>query len=158
MNTIALFGHREILNSTKIQERLMRCLIKHKGFSKILIGCHGDFDNIALSTCLNYKRDVDSNIEIDVVLTSLSFLNKNEFGFSKADYYNEKGCKTIFYDLEKTHYKNRIVFTNKKMVEDSDLIVCYVNFKSYSSGAKIAVNYAIKNKKPIINLFQDDKI
>ena len=59
----------------------------------------------------------------------------------------------MFYNIEEQHYKNRIIFTNKKMVDNSDLIICYFNMNSYKSGAKNTVKYALKQGKNIINLF-----
>lgn len=154
MKTIAFFGHRRLFDNSATQKRLIETLqeVVPQGFSRLLIGCHGEFDKLVLSTCLNHKNTIDNHIKINVVLTSLSFLNKDEYGFSKADIYN-KNCETIFYDIEETHFKNRITFSNKKMVDESDLIICYVDMKAYRSGAKTAVNYALKQSKKVINLF-----
>lgn len=156
MKTIAFFGHSRINNETEIKEKLVSTLntiISNEKFVKLLIGCHGDFDKIALSSCLNYANNTNTNVSISVILTSLSFLKKDEYGYSKADMYKKKNCETLFYNIEETYYKNRITYSNKKMVDDSNLIICYVNMKSYKSGAKTAVNYAIKQKKQIVNLF-----
>ena len=155
MKTIAFFGHRQIYDLHAVQEKVIKTLkdIIPQGGANLLIGCHGDFDNIVLSACLDYKKNINHDIKIIIVLTSFSFLKKDEYGFSRADFYKEKGCETIFYDIENVHYKNRISVSNKRMTEDSDLIVCFVDTKSYKSGAKRAVGYAIKQNKKIINLF-----
>ena len=157
MKTIAFFGHRRIFNKATIKTRLIEVFkeIIPQGFTRILIGSHGDFDKLALSTSLEYKKHFDKNIEINVVLTSLSFLTKDQYGYGKLDFYKEKGCETIFYDIEEVYYKNRIIFSNKKMIDESDLIICFVDMKSYNSGAKTAINYAIKENKKIINLFYE---
>ena len=42
------------------------------------------------------------------------------------------------------------------MVDDSDVVIAYVNFKEYRSGAKRAVNYAKKQKKTVINLYREE--
>ena len=39
------------------------------------------------------------------------------------------------------------------MIDDSDLIICYVDMMKSESGAKKTVKYAIKRGKLIINLF-----
>lgn len=155
MKTIAFFGHRQIIDKTLIQEKIMKILLELgvKEKLNVLIGCHGCFDKIALSTCLKYKKESD-NIKINIVLTSITFLCKDKFGESKADFYENKGCRTLFYDIENVYYKNRITYSNKKMVDESDLIICYANMKNYKSGAKTAVNYAKKQNKKIINLFE----
>ena len=161
MKSIAFFGHRQIFNESLIREKFFETLkyIIPQGFSRLLIGCHGDFDKLALSTCLRYKKNIDPNIQINVVLTSFSFLKKDDFGYSRVDFYKDKHCETIFYDIEEVHFKNRISFSNKKMVDNCDLIICYVDMNSYRSGAKTAINYAIKQNKTVINLFnKEDKL
>ena len=54
MKTISFFGHGSILDSSKVEKILEQTLkeIIPQGFSTLLIGCHGDFDKLALSTCL----------------------------------------------------------------------------------------------------------
>lgn len=158
MKTIAFFGHRRIYNKSTVKEKLLEVLhsLIPQGYSKLLIGCHGDFDELALSTCLNYRKNFDKEIDISVVLTSFTFLKKDELGCSKVDYYKNKNCETLFYDIENVYYKNRITVSNRKMVDNSDLIICYVDTTSYKSGAKNAISYAIKQNKPIINLFNKE--
>lgn len=157
MKSIAFFGHRQIYSEDQLKEKITSLLIEivPQGFSNILIGSHGEFDRLALSTCLNYKKNVNNNIAINVVLTSLSVLNKDEYGFSKVDFYDKSNCETMFYDIEEIYYKNRITYSNKKMVDNCDLVICYVDMKSYKSGAKTAVNYALKQNKKVINLFEE---
>ena len=158
MKSIAFFGHRIILNKKDIKERLTK-LVKeliNQGFLTMFIGCHGEFDEIALEVCLQCKKEIDKNIKIMVVLTSLSYLNKDKNGFSKIDFYNNIGCETIFFNIEETYFKNYITFSNKKMVDNSELIICNVDIKRYNSGAKSAICYAIKQNKKIINLFNNE--
>jgi len=156
MKTIAFFGHSQILNCDDIKQRLIKVLTDtKKEYSRFLIGCHGDFDELALSTCLNYKK-CDCNINVIVVLTSLSFLNKDKNGYSRADIYKKQGCETVFYDIERVYFKNRITFSNKKMIDESDLIICYVDMRAYQSGAKTAIKYALKQKKKVINLYKKE--
>lgn len=157
MKTIAFFGHRQIFDKLIVKQKLtnqLKSLIP-QGFSRLLIGCHGDFDSIALSASLNCKKDFNDNIKINIVISSLSYLNKFKYDYSRVDYYNDIKCETIFYDIEEIHFKNRITFSNRKMVDDCDLIICYVDMKRNYSGAKNTINYAIKQNKKIINLFYD---
>lgn len=155
MKTISFFGHRQILNKEKVKALLLKVLqeIIPQGYSKLLIGTHGDFDNIALSTSIFYKKNVDHELSVNIVLTSLSLLNKDKFGFSMTDFYKDNECETVFYEIEDIYFKKRITFSNKKMVDDSDLIICYVNMNSYKSGAKKTISYALKQNKKVINLF-----
>ncbi len=159
MKTIAFFGHRQVLDKTAVQERLEKLLkeIVTSESVRLLIGCHGDFDKIALSTSLKHKKNYNLETNINIVLTSLSFLKKDEYGYSKSDFYKNLGCETMFYNIEEQYFKNRIYYSNKKMVEESDLIVCYVDMTAFKSGAKKAINYARKKGKRIFNLFENNE-
>ena len=155
MKTISFFGHSTIIDNDELSQRVKQVLAEEmcKGCSEFLIGCHGDFDSIALQCCLDFKKEVDPAVKITAVLTSLSFLKKDEFGYGKAEFYKKKGCQTIMYDIEEVHYKNRINYSNRKMVDNSDIIICFVDMKAYRSGAKRAINYALRRNKKVINLY-----
>ena len=73
--------------------------------------------------------------------------------YSTLDLY--KDVQTMLYDIENVHFKNQIIVSNKKMVDDSNLIICYVNMNKHKSGAKRAILYAIKQNKPVINLYSE---
>ncbi|MBO5022363.1 MAG: hypothetical protein J6C53_02670 [Clostridia bacterium] len=154
--TITFFGHREIFADDEVKERLIGVLNEKvsKGYNNFLIGTHGEFDKIALSSCLYIKRNINNKIKITIVLTSFSFLNKKSVVSCNLEFYKREGCKTIVYDIEEQHFKNRIIVSNKHMIDDSDLIICYVNMDRYRSGAKRAVQYAIQQGKEIINLYR----
>lgn len=156
MKSIAFFGHSSIFDKTAVKKNIDKALnnLVLKERLRVLIGCHGDFDQLALSSCLDYKKNNDLDIQIDVVLTSLSFLKKDCFGYSKADFFKQNNCQPIFYDIEEVYFKKRIIFSNKKMVDESDLIICYVDMKAQRSGAKQTISYAIKQNKQIVNLFE----
>ena len=157
MKTVAFFGHRNIFNNDTIKKRVfdLLCDLKQQGYTKFLVGSHGEFDRIVLSACLEYKNIIDNNIKIYVVLTNIPFSSKQTQVGNKIESYEDNGCETLFYDIENVYYKNRIIFSNKKMVDNADLIVCYVNMNDYKSGAKTAIKYAIKQNKTIVNLFKN---
>ena len=157
MKTIAFFGHKQVFNKYSVKEKILSALLdmSPNDFSNFLVGCHGDFDALVLSACLEYKERVNSTVKISIVLTDLSFLNKDDSGKSKVDFYKNLGCETMVFDIENVHHKNRITYSNKKMVDKSDLIICYVDTNAYKSGANTAIKYATKQNKKIINLFKN---
>ncbi len=57
--------------------------------------------------------------------------------------------------VEGTHPKGAIVKRNKWMIEESDLLICYVEHKH--GGAYTAMEYAKKIGKDIINLAQEKR-
>lgn len=71
------------------------------------------------------------------------------------DYYREQGCKIMIYDIEDEYFKRQIIVSNRKMIEDSDLVISYVDMSKNRRGAKIAVKYALKQGKEIINLYNE---
>ena len=156
MKTISFFGHRNVFRQENVYEKLMQTLktMIPQGFSRLLVGCHGDFDSIALNTCSHFKKQFDNTIQLNVVLTSLAMLHKDDYGNSRADFYKNYHCETIFFDTEEVHFKNRITISNRKMIDLSDAIICYVDMNSYRSGAKKAVQYAIRQNKTVINLYE----
>ncbi len=154
---VAFFGHRTLTHlKQKVRKQLettIRELIKN-GYTNFMMGTYGEFDKLCLDVCREIRTDFPK-INIIVVLCNLNYLKKNEnIDFSRIDVFND--VKTIFYPVEDTFYKNKIIKTNQYIVNDSDLIVAYVDMTEPISGAKRAVKFAQKLNKPIINIF--DKI
>lgn len=153
---IVFFGHRKIYKENIIRQRLLDCVELHilNGAKRFKVGTHGDFDKLALSVCCELRNKY-KDIKITAVFTTLSFLTKKE-DYSIADDYKRNNIETMVYPIEEEHYKNQIVVNNRLMVDDCDLVICYVDMKEYRSGAKRAVNYAKKQGKQIINLFKEE--
>lgn len=155
--TICFFGHRKIY-CKDIKERLLTAVEEQikNGADSFIIGTHGDFDTLSLTVCRELRNKYPQ-IKISVVFTTLTILKKDnyddEIGSSIADYY--KDVETMIYDIEEEHFKQQIIISNRKMIDDSDKVICYVKFKEYRSGAKRAVTYAKKQNKDIINLYKE---
>lgn len=134
MITITFLGHRELFNRD-IRNRLRAEIEKYLGEDiHCIIGTHGEFDSLALSVCRELRRSYP-NIKITVVFTTLNVLQKGEDELcSTADLYND--VETAIYDIEEEHYKRQIVVSNQRMVDDSDMVICYVDMERYQSGAK----------------------
>ena len=153
---IVFFGHRQLFNKDKVRQRLLDCVEQHilNGAKRFKIGTHGEFDNLALSVCCELRNKY-KDIKITAVFTTLSFLTKKE-DYSIADDYKRNNIETMVYPIEDEHYKNQIVVNNRLMVDDCDIVICYVDMKEYRSGAKRAVNYAKRQGKQIINLYKEE--
>lgn len=61
------------------------------------------------------------------------------------------------FEIENLHYKQRIMASNKHMVDCCDTLICYVRPDSWHSGAKTVMNYAKKKGTKIINLCKCEK-
>ncbi len=152
--TICFFGHRELRTKKDIKSRIIQRVSPfiEQGYGNFLMGSHGEFDLLSLNACRDMRKDY-KDIEITVILTSLAKLKKDEFGYSGVDYYND--VKTSIYEIEEEHFKRQITISNQKMVDDSDLVICYIDPNKEQSGAKRAVNYAKKKGKTVINLYEE---
>lgn len=150
--TCSLFGHRRMWLNDGIKEKLKNELTKQieNGFVRFLIGTHGDFDSLALSVLRSLKQKYQY-LQIGLVFTSLYAFQKKYNGYSVADLYSD--CEIFMYPIEEEYYKRQIIISNRYMINESDLVVCYVNPKTYQSGSKLAMKYAIKQNKKVINLF-----
>lgn len=143
--TCSFFGHRFVFNSSEVRQNLVK-VIEDKiscGYDTFLVGGHGEFDNMVLSALVQLKKLY--SITIKVVQTSFTFLKY------KDDINSE--FENLVYPIEEVYFKERITFTNKCMVNDSDLVVCYVDKNRSKSGAKNAMNYALKMGKEVINIY-----
>lgn len=148
----AFIGHREIF-ANGVDERLIAAIEDEidLGCRSFTMGTHGRFDKLALMAC-RQLREKYADLDIEVVLTSLHALDKNE----EWDNVPYSDVKTVMYEIEDTHFKRQITMSNRLMIESCDTLVCYVDEKAYRSGAKIALGYAKKRGLKIINLYRQD--
>lgn len=167
--SIVFFGHAFIYQKDKVKTRLYEVVEKYVnlGYKNFLIGKYGDFDDISLNVCREVRKKY-RDIKITVVVTSYAIFNKktvidhvenfeDEFiVYSRADKYSD--VETTSYFIEDLHFKRRIIETNRYMVENSDVIICYIDEQKTKSGAKKAVNYATKLGKVVINIYRKKEL
>ena len=147
MKTCAFFGHRKVFSFYEIENKLINTVEKliEEGCVRFLVGDHGEFDNLALNVCLKLKKKF-SNIKIEKVATSLNFNKPKDEECCVAEY------DTIIYDIETVYFKRRIETSNRHVIDESDVVVCYIRDKEYCNGAVNAVKYADKSGEKIINI------
>lgn len=136
----SFFGHRDA--PTEIRDKLQEILvelIENHGADIFYIGNNGNFDAMARSILAKLKL-IYPNIEFTVVLAYLP--TKREH---KAEY------ETIYPEgLENTPPKFAILKRNEWLVENSDIVITYVN-RSWG-GASRFKRLAEKKGKTVINL------
>jgi uncharacterized phage-like protein YoqJ len=157
---VCFIGHRKFLPKD-IDERL-NFAIKNEideGCRTFIIGSHGEFDRTALLACKYLNRTYKS-IEIEVAITSVNQINpkiiEDEFGVWRSYNHIYEDVNTIMFDIEEAYFKNRIILSNRFMINSCDTIICYVNPNKFKSGAKNAMNYAKRKGLKIINLYSED--
>lgn len=138
----------KILSNSKLENDLKDKILKliTFGIYDFYVGTHGDFDKLVLRTLVSIKKEIFDRINIFAVQTNLNIL-KNKYQN------NNKYYKYIFFDIEDIYYKNIITFSNKKMIDKCQYLICYINENKKYSRAKKFYNYAKNNNKIIINLF-----
>lgn len=148
----AFIGHRQII-AKNIEARLKRTIQTEieNGCTFFTMGTHGEFDNLALDCCKSLRRTY-SDIEIEVVITSLNAIKK----CGNYDFVPYADVKTVMYEIEDAHYKQQITLSNKQMIDTCETLICYVDISKYRSGAKTALRYAEKRGLKIINLFREE--
>ena len=149
---VCFIGHRNIF-AKGIEERLASAIQNEieRGCTTFTMGTHGEFDARALSACRKLRR-TNKELEIEVVITSLNAIKKDS-EFAAAPY---DDVKTVMFDIENAHYKQRITLSNRHMIDGCDTLICYVDEYTYRSGAKTALRYAQKKGLKIINLYRDE--
>lgn len=148
--TVALFGHRWIVEAYQLEKRLeeqIRSLLERHQYVDFLVGCNGDFDRMAASTVLRLRKEyAQENVSLSLILP-----------YPTADYLkNQQAYHAYYSDVEipfqasKAHPKAAIQIRNRTMVERADLILCYV--EKEQGGAYQTVRYAVSQGKTVVNL------
>lgn len=154
--TVAFFGHRYIDNLLKVEELLeeqIRKLINEKEYVDFLVGRNGEFDQCVSSTVLRVRKNVrDDNSALVLMLPypTAEYLNNEEYFH---DYYTDV---EISYAASIAHPKSAIQIRNREMVDRADLIICYIEHEK--GGAWQTVEYALKQQKQVINIYNQNNI
>ena len=128
--TVAFFGHREIDNPFKIEERLeeeIYRLLGEKEYVDFLVGRDGEFDQFASSAVHRVRkqyREDNSSLILVLPYARAEYLN-NEDSFH--DYYSDV---EISYAASKAHPKAAIQIRNREMVDRADLVLCAIERQS----------------------------
>ncbi len=148
----AFIGHRKVF-AKNIAARLFSAIKTEidNGCLLFTMGTHGEFDSLALNACRQFRQNY-SDLEIEVVITSLNTIKKNN-GFDTFSYGD---VKTVMYDIEDAYYKQQITLSNRQMIDTCDTLICYVDMSVYRSGAKTALRYAQKKGLKIVNLYSEE--
>ena len=150
--TVAFFGHRDLCDLNRIDERLMpllRQLIWDKDYVVFMVGRNGGFDEYVASVIKRAQREygVDNN--------ELTLILPYEVA-NLADYETYYDGILIPECLEGVHPKGAISKRNRWMVEKADLVV--VNVEREQGGAYRAKQYAEKLWTPVVNLAEDGPV
>ncbi len=151
--TVSFFGHRIIEDYQNAENKLYELLrvMMGRGEKEIefLVGRNGDFDLMTASVVRRLKKEMNvDNVFLTLVLPyETSELKNNTEAFE--NFYDSIEISEASADA---NFKFAIVARNREMVDRSDIVVAYV--KNKSGGAYQALEYAEKNEKRVVNLYQ----
>ena len=144
--TVSLFGHREINDLRQLHDQLDSMIweyIQTKPYVVFLIGRNGEFDEYAASLIKLVQKGLGKeNCEINLVLP---------YTVANLEYYENYYDNVIIPEsMHNVHPKFAITLRNQWMIEQSDLVLVYVEHDR--GGAYAAMKYAKKKSKEVINL------
>lgn len=142
---VSFIGHRTLYNQRQIEiklEEIIVKLIEEKEYVEFYIGRNGDFDILAASTIKRMQKEYGNH--------NSCLIGVFPYPMKDDEYYEKYYDEIIFPISYKTHFKRAILERNKWIVENSELLICYV--ETSSGGAYTCMEYAKKKKKTIKNL------
>lgn len=148
--TVSFFGHRDFKQTMRLENRfdkLLRDIIMQKEYVRFLIGREGGFDLFATSVIKQaiYKYS-HNNTSFILILPYM----REEFRREKQSYLEYYDHVKLCTESASTHYRAAIPIRNERMIDASDLVICYIDH--HSGGAYKAMQYAQKRNCRVMNL------
>ena len=159
-NTCCFFGHRYTELTTEQKSKLyniIQALIVEKNINTFLFGSKSQFDDLCYQ--------IVSELKINYPYLKRIYVR------AQSPYINDNYKSYLLKSYEDTYYPNNLIKSgrfayikrNYEMINESEYCVIYFD-KNYiptkkssshqsGSGTKIAYDYALKNQRKIINIF-----
>ena len=139
---ITFIGHSHLTDSVNLKVKIKRAICENaKGAEKIFYYCggYGAFDSLCASAC-NELKSVFQNSEIILITPYINSISHTD------DIYDS----IIYPPLESVPLRLAILRRNEWMINESDLIIAYV--ENTFGGAYKSLCYAKRKRRKIINL------
>lgn len=140
---VCFAGHRYEWHCIGVEDKLPIVLeeLILKGYTIFYDGNSGAFDKKCASAVLELKHKYP-HIKLIRILT---YYHHDKERYELPSCYDG----SILPEIEKLHYKQKIVKRNEWIVDNSDILVCHIE-ETYKSGAYRTLKYAQKQNKTII--------
>ena len=141
--TCCFFGHKDAPSTimAKLEETIENLIAEH-GMNSFLVGNQGQFDSMVLSALRRLKNKYPE-ISYNVVL---AYMPTEKGEWNPYEYW-----ETMLPEgLEAVHPRYAISKRNEWMVNESDVVICYI--KHSWGGAYKYVEMAQRKKKQILNI------
>lgn len=145
--TVCFCGHSDLHgNYDKIKQKCFEVVEKLilESADTFFVGNYGAFDNLAATVCLSLRESYPV-IKVNLILPYYR-PHVDTYTQERLSRFNE----TLIPPLEGTPHRYRIVKANQYMVDQSDIVVAYV--ESQSGGAARTLRYAAKTGRRTINI------
>lgn len=142
----SLFGHRDFSAHYELEEKLypiLKRIIYEQEYVEFYIGRNGEFDVFTASIIKRAQRMFGCGNSCIILVLPYPERNVEYY----AGYYDDVVIPEC---LSGTHPKGAITKRNRWMIEQSDLLLCYVERRK--GGAYEALRYAEKLGKSVINI------
>ena len=150
--TVSLFGHRQIDDVRQLEKQLspiIKEIIRTKTYVTFLLGRNGEFDLYAATVVKHLQNE--SGKENNEFICVLPYPEKD------MEYYEQYYDGVVIPEsIGRCYPQGAITKRNRWMVEQADLVVCYVEREK--GGAYTALKYAKKLGKKIINIAKKERI
>ncbi len=153
-NTCCFFGHRKIEITNTLVKNLyntLEALILENQVNTFLFGSKSQFDTLCYQVVSNLKEKY-CYIKRVYVRAEFPYIN-DDYASYLLKYYEESYFPNNILKAGRASYVER----NYEMINKSNFCVIYFNdnYTLAKSGTKLAYNYAYKNNKTIINMFNN---
>ena len=137
---ISFFGHSDYEPNEDDKNAIIQKIDELVGDNpcEFLLGGIGAFDMFAKKCCLKYKRLLNSNVKLTLVMP-----------YPDRKYIIKGYDETVYPPLESVPRRLAIIRRNKWMVNESDHIIAYV---WHYGGARNTLDIAKRKNKPIFNV------
>lgn len=139
-------GHRNVvckgLDAVVLRE--IEEIVSEHSEAVFLVGGMGAFDRCCAATVRAFKKSAEKHIRL-----VLPYMTK-DINENRQYYESNFDAIMIPYEVAEAHYKAAISQRNEWMVDQSDVLIAYVN-REYG-GAYAALRYARKRNKRVINI------
>ena len=156
--TCCFFGHRTIKETEEMKAKLMEKiekLITDENVDTFLFGSKSRFNSLCLELVTEIKEKYP-HIKRIYVRAEFPIINDSYTVYLKKFYED-----TYYPDKILTAGKAVYVERNHEMIDNSHFCIVYYDEENVpvtrNSGTKIALDYAVKHKKKIINYAQTEK-
>ena len=141
--TCCFFGHKDAPSTIMVRlEETIEKLIAEQGMNNFLVGNQGQFDSMVLAALRRLKNKYPE-ISYNVVL---AYMPTEKGEWNPYEYW-----ETMLPEgLEAVHPRYVISKRNEWMVNESDVVICYI--KHSWGGAYKYVEMAQRKKKQILNI------